>query len=106
MDGAIEAGRYLDGDGFISAQEQGAHTLGYNDHSIGVCLIGRESFTPRQLGSLICLLNELASVHHIDNKNIIGHYETDQAYGKTCPNIIMSNIRYMLSKTTQIGGIK
>lgn len=101
MDGSIEAGRYLDGDGFITAREQGAHALGYNDNSIGVCMIGKDKFTPRQFGSLFCLLSELASVHHIDKKSILGHYETGQAHGKTCPNIIMNNIRGIVSKTLQ-----
>src|SRR3990170_921634 len=59
LNGAIEPGRRLDDDQFIEQNEKGAHALGYNESSIGVCMIGRRnpqtgelSFTPRQFDAL------------------------------------------------------
>ena len=44
LDGTIENGRPL--------AQIGAHCKGYNENSIGICLIGRREFTPAQLVSL------------------------------------------------------
>jgi hypothetical protein len=98
MDGSVEAGRTLDGDGFITGGERGAHALGYNDNSIGICLIGVGYFTPKQFGALLGMLNELRTHFQIPITNIVGHYETEQSHWKTCPNIYMEKVRYLLGK--------
>ncbi len=88
MDGQIEAGRDLHGDPFLSDNEIGAHALGYNDKSIGICLIGVNQFSAKQMESLCLLLLDLCKAYNIEPDNIIGHYETPsaKAQGKTCPN--------------------
>jgi hypothetical protein len=96
LDGSVEVGRYLDGDNFISENEIGAHALGYNSDSIGICLIGKTSFTARQLGTLLNVLNDLGRRFDVPVTSILGHYETPDANGKTCPNIDMKHVRYLL----------
>jgi len=101
-DGAVECGRDLDGDQYIIGAEVGAHALGYNTNSIGICMIGKDRFTPSQIGSLLKLLQELRERFHITPDHILGHYETAKAHGKTCPNIDMDSIRYLLELTDTV----
>ena len=61
----------------------GAHTYGYNDQSISVCLIGRKKFTKKQFGSLKNFLN--SSLKKFPSSKIVGHYEITKS-SKTCPN--------------------
>ena len=98
LDGAIECGRYLDDDTFISDLEIGSHALGYNEKSIGVCLIGIKSFTPNQLLSLQKLCKGLILAYSLPTSAVIGHYETQSGkeQGKTCPNIDMALFRASL----------
>ncbi len=95
LDGAIECGRYLDDDGFISDVEAGAHALGYNGSSIGICLIGVMEFTTNQIFSLHRLLADLTTLYHVAPEKILGHCETKsgQSEGKTCPNLNMKKLR-------------
>lgn len=97
-DGLIEKGRPLDDDLFITGSEIGAHTLGLNDESIGICLIGKKRFTEVQLQALSFLLRELIDKYNIEIDNIKGHYETPQAHGKTCPNFDCNILRKMLKE--------
>jgi len=60
----------------------GAHCKGHNRGSIGICLVGRDSFTDTQYHKLSQLLLELT--HRYGELNIKGHCELDP--GKTCPN--------------------
>lgn len=99
MDGCIEVGRYLNGDGVISGDEVGAHALGYNGKSVGICLIGVAAFTPAQMGALLELTSALCKRYGLKASAVIGHYETAQAGGKTCPNIDMQAFRALLGKT-------
>jgi len=89
MNGNIEVGRELDGDSMLDGNEIGAHALGYNKNSIGICLIGKESFSHRQMPSLLWLTAELIKKHSLKVDDVIGHYETESGrkQGKTCPNI-------------------
>ena len=95
LDGSIECGRFLDEDNFIEDNEIGAHTLGYNDNSVGICLIGADKFSPAQFLSLRELLRDLTVRWNIPKENIIGHYETESGkeQGKTCPNFDMKIFR-------------
>ncbi len=97
MDGCIETGRQLDGDHIVDDNEIGAHALGYNAKSAGICLIGENGFSALQIGSLLKLLRRLEKLYMIENTAVLGHYETENAGGKTCPNIDMNHVRYMLS---------
>lgn len=73
-DGLVEKGRP---DNYV-----GAHCLGQNLHSLGVCLIGKDKFTENQFVGLSMLLDNLTGTYQniafIDPHN---KYST-----KTCPN--------------------
>ena len=74
-DGQVQAGRP---DCWV-----GAHVYGYNDVSLGVCLIGCNSFTAAQFGSLATVLKQWQAEY--PSAIICGH--RDFAYTeKTCPN--------------------
>ena len=62
---------------------KGAHAYGYNDKSLGVCLIGRKNFNSQQLITLRFLLDALKQKY--PNSSIVGHYEITRS-DKTCPN--------------------
>lgn len=98
FDGAVEVGRTLDGDDQIIGPENGAHSLGYNDRSVGICLIGTESFTAKQFGALIVLVTDLAKKFGIASGAILGHRETELSGGKTCPNFDVEYIRQLVDK--------
>ena len=66
----------------------GAHAYGYNYISLGVCLIGRDKFTPEQMDALGCLLDNWKKKY--PKSNIIGHNEISKS-GKTCPNFDIYN---------------
>lgn len=101
LDGSIECGRYIDGDGFIEADEVGAHALGQNDSSVGICMIGKESedFTTAQWNSTINLIISICHRYGIPLENVLGHYETEKSGGKTCPNIKMPTFREIIKYT-------
>ncbi len=101
LEGSIELGRPMDGDPFIEDNEIGAHTLGYNDRSIGVCGIAKAAWTKSQLLSLVQLLRGLSRQFGIPAQNILGHCETESGKkeGKTCPNTNMSEIRAWVKDT-------
>ena len=91
LDGSIEIGRHLD--------EIGAHCVGHNADSIGVCAIGKDGvFIDKQMDSLIDLLASLCGMYSLTSENVIGHSETDSGkeQGKTCPDMIMDVIRHTL----------
>lgn len=91
--GSIECGRPLDGDLFIDENEKGAHALGYNANSIGICLVGKKEFPIKQLKCAITFVSDLKNHFDIKLGNIIGHYETLRGQKKTCPNIDMDWFR-------------
>lgn len=99
LDGLIQVGRGLDLSQYIEPNEIGSHTLGYNSNSIGLCLIGIDKFTTSQFRSLYNLCNVFMNVNQ--DIKILGHYETEQSNGKTCPNIDMNRLRrYLLGFET------
>ena len=84
LDGLLQPGRSID--------KIGAHCLGHNDDSVGICLIGQRLFSAKQLiETLQDLLVELMCQFDLEPKDIYGHYEL--ASNKTCPNINMDSIR-------------
>ena len=74
-DGEIEPGR--------PSYWQGAHVFGQNKNSLGICLIGRQNFTPAQMKSLSRLLHHLKCQY--PDAEIVGHRDV-QDTAKTCPN--------------------
>jgi hypothetical protein len=97
-DGRVEAGRPLDTDDFIDAPEVGAHVKNHNSESIGICLIGKGTYTKKQLIALAELLKQLLTTHKAVVKiaNVVGHYELDAT--KTCPKIHMPELRAWLKQ--------
>ena len=89
FDGVIEPGRNLDFDMYAGKDEVGAHVLGHNKDTIGICFIGTHTFTDSQLFMGWRLINFLINkIETLSIDNVIGHYQTDtgKAQGKTCPN--------------------
>ena len=74
-DGRIERGRP---DYWI-----GAHVKGFNEVSLGVCLIGRQDFTDSQFAALEAILRDWRYVY--PDAEICGHRDFDYT-NKTCPN--------------------
>lgn len=78
VDGQAEPGRHPD--------EVGAHCEGHNSHSIGICLVGNNQFTPAQWDALATLVRQQLAAHPA--AFVRGHrqYDTAVRQGKTCPN--------------------
>lgn len=81
LNGNIEIGR--------SIEEVGAHALGYNETSVGLCYIGgglkgseEDTRTEAQKKALITLIKELI-VKYPSIKRILGHRDTGST--KKCP---------------------
>ena len=88
-----------DGKIYIGRAEnvEGAHALGYNFKSIGVCLIGNFNKTfpsEKQMNSLVTIIKQVTSHHKISVENILGHGELPNGK-KSCPgkNIDMDEVR-------------
>lgn len=66
----------------------GAHCIGHNSDSIGVCMVGRDVFTPMQFDSLKKLYGMLNNV--FSHMKPYGHRDfTDE---KTCPNFEVKEV--------------
>ena len=61
----------------------GAHARGFNDKSLGVCMIGRKNFTDKQFSSLKNVLMNWKNLYPL--AEIIGHEKISDT-NKTCPN--------------------
>ena len=81
-DGIIVSGRGLNIDDVIDPTEAGAHTLGYNHKSIGVCLVAdkAKNITANQWESLKIFCEFFERV--VPKISIIGHREVNQT---ECP---------------------
>jgi len=79
--GAIKNGR--------SESIQGAHALGVNARSLGVCVVGnfeKEIPTPSQINSLVRVLTNWCIIYGLDEKAIYGHYNVPGGTTPTaCP---------------------
>lgn len=100
LDGKIYNGRGLDFSEFIEYDEIGAHALGYNNNSIGICLIGIDTFTVKQYRSLYYVIKTFKNIN--PNIKILGHCETPKSGGKTCPNINMDNLRDFINNNDYV----
>lgn len=90
-DGAVQKGR--------DETTAGSHCLGYNAKSLGICLVGKgkETFTERQMQAVVKLVKDLMAKYKIPAENVLGHYETPESHGKTCPNMSMPEFRKRLA---------
>ncbi|MBC8553399.1 MAG: N-acetylmuramoyl-L-alanine amidase [Candidatus Brocadiales bacterium] len=84
-DGAIEVGRAFG--------TRGAHVKGYNNESVGICLIGMRDFTSKQFASAVFLIGKILKAY--PDAEILGHYELDSNKGD-CPSINMDYFRSLL----------
>ena len=85
--------------------DHGAHALGFNTISIGICVVGDYDLYPIPLPMaqrLIKLIKALQLTFNIKNDKVIGHRETYGLRGlaqeKTCPGkmVYMEDIRQSL----------
>ena len=81
QDGTIELGRPLD--------VIGAHCKGFNSHSVGTCLIGRDEFTQEQYNSLR-IIDEYLKLKYNVHMDTMGHCELNKH--KTCPNFSVKEL--------------
>lgn len=86
LNGVIEPGRDL--------KFYGAHVRGHNRGNIGICLIGNEIFTYKQLNAMRDLVNYLMYKYGIPLNNVRGHCEYTSR--KTCPNMPMPIVRLFI----------
>ena len=79
LNGEVQQGRH--------PNETGAHVAGHNADNIGICLNGKDRFTPQQWDALTLLVSDLMAAYPTITA-VKGHYEWDTgaAQGKTCPN--------------------
>lgn len=93
-DGLIEAGRKLDNDIEIEGGEAGAHASGFNSDSIGICLVGIDTFTKEQIKSLLLICSFWKRL--IPELEINGHYQFTTA--KSCPNFKVDKLQEIIGK--------
>ena len=95
--GSVECGRTLDGDEWVQGEEIGAHALGLNADSIGICLIHNTGiYHPTMIHSLMFLVSGLMRRYDIPASNIFGHGEVDDKK-PLCPGYDIDIIRTYLS---------
>lgn len=83
-------------------EDVGAHVKGDNATSLGICLIGVDEFTDKQLAALEDLLALLCVKYSIPPSEIKGHREywedRHQAPEKECPGFAVSDLRKRISE--------
>ena len=83
-DGSIWPGRDTDHDGDID-EEIGAHALGYNSKSLGVCFVSKDGLlTGLQVRAGLGLCTMLMNRYGVPVEKVIGHTETGNT-SKPCP---------------------
>jgi N-acetyl-anhydromuramyl-L-alanine amidase AmpD len=60
----------------------GSHVRGHNTGSLGICLLGKDYFTPEQFETLEIVINNLLMEY--PQAEVLGHRDLDPH--KTCPN--------------------
>jgi N-acetylmuramoyl-L-alanine amidase len=92
LNGALQAGRSLDMDAELEAQEVGAHAVGWNNRSLAVVLIGNGVYTAAQIETLDRLVRSWCVRFGIAAENVIGHNEIP-GVAKACPALDMNLLR-------------
>ena len=73
----------------------GSHVADHNSNSLGICLIGRERVTVKQLLAAIEICFRWCRRYILTQDNVYGHYEFNA--GKKCPGQDMDSFRTLLS---------
>ena len=86
---------------FIRAEdEEGAHAIGFNNHSIGICLLAADgNFKVPQLEALVRLVRSLQLKYRIPTDRVWGHKDVltgSQVGKKTCPDFDIWFLRQLL----------
>jgi len=95
--GSIEVGRMINDNIWVEKNEIGAHTLGFNKNSIGICLIHKTKFYIQQFISLYNLCKFFSEFFIIQPENFYGHYELDKNK-PDCPGFDMVVFRKLLKR--------
>ena len=90
--GAVEIGR--------KELVRGAHCKGYNEGSIGICLVGTKHFNQIQITKLAALYNDIYKRHGVSYNNVYCHYQFNKH--KTCPNIPIEVLRFIFKNNSGI----
>jgi hypothetical protein len=97
-DGMIHPGRPLG--------EPGAHVRGYNEDSIGICMIGIGKgigkFTHKQLRSARWLIQTYMDTFDVPLDMVQGHCELDPVDKGYCPGIDMDSFRLFMEDYSKI----
>jgi N-acetylmuramoyl-L-alanine amidase len=78
-----------------SPASMGAHCLGYNNRSLGICLVGNFNETtppPEQWETAMALCAKLCTVYGIEQ--ILGHREADKS--RTCPGSLFDMDKFRI----------
>jgi N-acetylmuramoyl-L-alanine amidase len=89
-DGTIERGR--------PDREIGAHCVGHNRGSLGICWVGRDTPGDEQYGMLVETIKNWCIDYGIPAERVVGHREAAPMSGKTCPNLDMGRLRAWVRK--------
>ena len=81
-DGAVHPGRNI--------QREGAHTKGFNENSIGICVTGKRKFSPEQFASLKELCEDLMEQYGLERYDVLHHRDFDQK--RSCPNFNLTDV--------------
>lgn len=93
--------------------ESGAHCIGFNDKSIGICCVGNyDTYAPdsNMVKTLISLVRSLMGIYGIPASRVIGHWESYGLRGKTiektCPGnkLSMWSLRRTLNEHIESNG--
>lgn len=91
LDGTVEKGR--------EENENGAHTIGYNSKSLGICYIGgvakdgktpKDTRTEAQKVAIFNIVKELIEKYNLTLDDVHGHYEFAN---KACPSFKMKDFK-------------
>lgn len=96
LDGRIVEGRKLDFNTYLDGAEVGAHAMGFNAESIGICLIGDHFFTRAQFDSLYLVISLWR--HIIPGLQVLGHRDLDAK--KTCPNFNVEEFMALVDQSS------
>jgi hypothetical protein len=81
--------------------EIGSHVKGANRDSLGVCLVGNEAFSSKQVDALVAWCVRKCREYALSASAVRGHCEwwSDQGLppGKSCPNLPMADIRQRIA---------
>lgn len=81
--------------------EEGAHCRGFNEDSIGICVVGNYDLIPpsiMQMDMLRHLVISLMEIYGIKQENVLGHRETYALLGvaqeKSCPGNAFNMVEF------------